>query len=290
MPAYPPDRHLFRDLRFSMLRAPGEPDRVVMPIRDELRDAAGAPSLGALAVAVDLAAAGVAMRTIAPDWLATAELEIHSQSIGDPACRVAVAEPALLRSGRTTTVFEVSVRGLASEEDLGSERGLDLAHSTMTFVRISRPDVTSALEHPTEPTEPSRVDFALPTSGLERPYLDELGVRTVDARRGVLELPADEFAQNSFGSLQGGIVATLAQAACETATRARLGRPAKATDLSVHYLAQGRGPYATRCALLRGDDRSSVHRVEIRDIPTHALMATASTASAVVTSGDTLGA
>ena len=286
MPGYPPDRHVLRDLRFSMLQAPGRPDRVLMPLVDELRDASGAPALGALAVAVDLAAAGVAMRTIAPDWLATAELEIHAQSAGKMRSGILVAEPTLLRSGRTTTVFEVSVRGHPSEADLESQTGTPLAHSTMTFVRITRPDVTSDLEHPTDPTEPSRVDFALPRSGLQSAFLEELGIESVDPTQGALELPADEFAKNSFGSLQGGVVATLAQAACEAATSARLARPAAATDLSVHYLAQGKGPYATRSTLLRGDERSSLHRVEIIDIPTQTLMATASTTSVALASGD----
>ncbi len=280
MPAYPPDRHLLRDLQFSMVRAPGRSDRVLMPVGPELRTASGAVSLGALAVAVDLAAAGVAMRAIAPDWLATAELEIHAQEAG-PA-RLAVAEPALLRSGGTTTVFEVDVRGYSSEGALDVEPGVPLAHSTMTFVRIARPDMTTELEHPAEPTEPSRVDFGLPDSGLRIPFLEELGLRTVDAASGALELPSTEFAKNSFGSLQGGIVATLAQAACETATAARVGTPAVATDLSVHYLAQGKGPYATRSTQLRGSATSSLHRVEILDLDTDTLMATATTISSTL--------
>lgn len=279
MPAYPPDRHILRDLRFSMLRTPGRPDQVLLPLPPELLTAARAPSLGALAVAVDLAAAGVAMRTIAPDWLATAELEIHAQEPG-PA-RVAVSEPTLLRSGRTTAVFEVNVKGYASEEAIATEAGIPLAQSTMTFVRITRPDMTSDLEHPAEPTEPSRTDFALDGSGLRRPLLEELGLTVCDADRGSVEIPADDFAKNSFGSLQGGIVATLAQAACETATTARCGAPAIATDLSVHYLAQGRGPYRTSATLIRGDDRSSLHRVEIVDRETGTLMATANSASSL---------
>lgn len=279
MADYPPDRHLLRDLRFTMLSAPGLPDRVLMPVVPELSTASGAPSLGALAVAVDLAAAGVAMRTIAPDWLATAELEIHARA---PArASLAVAEPSLLRSGRTTTVFEVEVKGYSSEEAIDQEPGVPLAHSTMTFVRITRPDATHSIDHPQQQAEPMRADFALEGSGLTRPFFDELGMQTVDASRGVIEMPSDPFSKNSFESLQGGLVATLAQAACEAATAARCGAPAEALDISVHYLAQGRGPYATRADLIRGTKRSSVHRVEIVDQPTGTLMATATTASAI---------
>ncbi|MDG2307139.1 MAG: PaaI family thioesterase [Candidatus Binatia bacterium] len=279
MPAYPPDRHLLRGLAFSMIRTPDRSDRVLMPTPRELRSASGAVSLGALAVAVDLAAAGVAMRTIAPDWLATAELEIHAQE-REPV-ELAVAEPTLLRSGRTTAVFEVTVRGYGSEEESRTAEGVALAHSTMTFVRISRPDLTSELEHPSEPTEETRVDFARPDSGLRSPFLTELGLQTTDAAAGIVELPASDFAKNSFGSLQGGITATLAQAACEAATGALLGEPAIATDLSVHYLAQGKGPYRTRCELLREGNGTALHRVEILDVETRTLMATATTTSSL---------
>ncbi len=280
MAAYPPNRHLLRDLQLSMIRAPRVADRVLMPVCREILSASGSVSLGALAVAVDLAAAGVAFRTIAPDWLATAELEIHAQN-GDPGGLI-VAEPALLRRGRTTTVFEVAVTGYPSEHQMEAASGTPIAHSTMTFVRIARPDMTSELDHPSEPTETTRVDFALPESGLRKRFFEELGLRTVDAASGSLEMAAADFTQNSFGSLQGGIVATLAQAACEAATEARCRARAAATDLSVHYLAQGSGPYATRAALLRGTDSSSLHRVEILDIETNTLMATATTSSSIV--------
>lgn len=276
MPPYPPDRHLLRDLRFSMLRTPGRPDQVYMPIPAQLRSPEGVVSLGALAVAVDLAAAGVAMRTIAPDWLATAELEIHAQQTRAPSSvAVAVAEPTLLRSGKTTAVFDVDVTGHGAEEEIGTQEGVPLAHSTMTFVRIARPDLTTDLEHPAEPTQATRTDFALAGSGLQRSLYEELDLRVLDPAVGRLALPSEEFSKNSFGSLQGGIVATLAQAACETAASTRRGRPVAATDLSVHYLAQGSGPYESRCTLLRTSDRADLYRVEIHDSRAGVLMATA---------------
>ena len=192
---------------------------------------------------------------------------------------LAVAEPKLLRSGRTTTVFEVDVHGYDSEEDMDSAPGMALAHATMTFVRITRPDATNAIDHPEEPTEPTRADFALEGSGLRLPFFEELGLQTVDAAAGIVEMPSSPFNKNSFGSLQGGLVATLAQAACETATAARCGALATLQDLSVHYLAQGPGPYTTRADLIRGSDRSCVHRIEIIDRDTETLMATATTTS-----------
>ena len=45
--------------------------------------------------------------------------------------------------------------------------------------------------------------------------------------------------------------------------------------LAVHYLAQGKGPYQTRCTLLRETPSQAVHRVEVHDRPTNTLMAVA---------------
>ena len=249
-----------------------------MPAVAELFSAGGDIALGALAVAVDLAAAAVAMRTIAPDWLATADLEIHAQERCPPSA-VLVAEPSLLRSGKTTAVFEVLVAAYEDESAIGVAAGLPVAHSTMTFVRIARPELTTDLEHPAEPTEVTRTDFALPDSGFRSPFLQEMGITVDDASKGALTLPDTEFVKNSFGSLQGGIVAALAQAAGETASGDRRQGNAAATDLSVHFLAQGRGPYETRATLLRASDDADLHRVEVRDRTTDTVMATAAVSS-----------
>jgi acyl-coenzyme A thioesterase PaaI-like protein len=251
-----------------------------MPVPETLRhDASGPIALGALATAIDVVAAGMAMRTIAPDWLATADLEIHAQEPGPAAW--AVAEPTLLRAGRTTIVFDVAVRGFRSESEARTQPGRPLAHATMTFVRITRPDATATLAHPEEPAEETRVDFALADSGLRGPLLEHLAVRVVEENEGVVELPRSELTANSFGTLQGGMVATLVQAASETAARSRLGPAAVATDLSVHYLAQGRGPYRTRCEELRTDGDAVLHRVVVVDRETDQTLAAAVATSAV---------
>ena len=279
MAEYPPERHLFRDLRLRLTSGPGDLHRVDIPLPGVIRAHSGAVQLGALAVLVDVAAAGLALRTIAPDWLATSELVIHARSEGLETIW-ARARPSLLRSGRTTAVFDVDVTGHDREDPEEEDAGLPLAHSTMTFVRIKRPDATTALEHPAEQTEETKVDFGLPASGLQHGFAADLGIEVADANRGQVRLGAGEFCANSFGSLQGGIVAALAEASATTARQQRVGRSATARDLSVHFLAQGRGPYRTEAEPLRTTTDHDLYRIRIIDEPHDTVMATASVIAA----------
>lgn len=253
-------------------RAPGAPDRARIEVVPELRDDAGRVRLGALATLVDVVGAGVALKHIAPDWLATADLAVSARD-AIPVGPV-VAEANALRSGRTTTVIEVRLR------DAGSG-GSDVAIATMTFVRITRPEATRGLDPSAEPdaAAPRRFSFALPGSGLTRPYTAALGVRVRDAARGELELERSDYTVNSFGSLQGGIVASLAELAGETAARAATGRPVVSTDLSIHYLSQGpQGPYRTCAEVLRSSP--TLVRVEVLDVGIGERMAVAAVGAA----------
>jgi uncharacterized protein (TIGR00369 family) len=263
--SYPPERHVLRDLHLALERSPGTPDRARIPVVPEIRDGAGRIRLGVVATLVDVVGAGIALRRMAPDWLATADLSVHARDV--VAVGPLAGEARALRSGRTTTVVEVRLF------DEGAARR-EVALATMTFVRIVRPEATKNLEAPTEAEVESRFEFAFPDSGLTRPYAEALGVRVVDARRGELELVRTDYTVNSFGSLQGGTVASLAELAGEVAARAAGHEGAVSSDLAVHYLAQGpRGPYRTSVELLRV--RPSLVRVEVVDAGAEELMAVA---------------
>jgi acyl-coenzyme A thioesterase PaaI-like protein len=263
--SYPPERHVLRDLGLALERSPGAPDRAILPVVPEIRDGAKRVRLGVLATLVDVVGAGVALRKIAPDWLATADLSVHARDVV-PIGPLA-GEARALRSGRTTTVVEVRLF------DEGAARR-EVAIATMSFVRIVRPDATRSLETPTEAEVASRFEFALSDSGLTRPYPEALGVRVLDASRGELELARMDYTINSFGSLQGGTVASVAELAGEVAARAAGHEGGVSSDVAVHYLAQGpHGPYRTVAELLRV--RPSVARVEVHDAGAGELMAVA---------------
>ena len=78
--------------------------------------------------------------------------------------------------------------------------------------------------------------------------------------RGVVEAALDDYVRNTFGALQGGVAAVLAEAAMVAAT----GRPLVA--LAVRYRSLGRtGPFRTEVDLLPGA-LGNVARATLRDL------------------------
>jgi acyl-coenzyme A thioesterase PaaI-like protein len=56
---------------------------------------------------------------------------------------------------------------------------------------------------------------------------------------------------NPAGTLQGAMVALVAEAAAEDLVGHRLGRPVTVVDLDIRYLAQAKvGPVRTRCRMI----------------------------------------
>jgi uncharacterized protein (TIGR00369 family) len=249
---YPPDRHLLRDLRLEFDHSDDSVSRAWMPVVPELCTDGGVRA-GALATLVDVIGGGLAATTAHPDWIATADLTLH---VVGPATSGSVAAAArVAHAGRTTVVIEVELH-----DGGGSEIGL----ATMSFARLPRrvdnPDVSTTMT-------PGPSTMALAGSRLDDPLLDMLDVRVVDARRGELEAPVGDWSRNSLGAMQGGAVATLIDAAAETAIRAATSEPLVVSDLQVTYLALGRvGPIRTRVEVLGTAPGHSTARVELFDM------------------------
>ena len=76
----------------------------------------------------------------------------------------------------------------------------------------------------------------------------------------MVEAPLDDYVRNTFGALQGGVVAVIGEAAILAAT----GRPL--VGLAVRYLSLGRsGPFSTEVDRLSGVV-GSVARATLRDV------------------------
>jgi uncharacterized protein (TIGR00369 family) len=75
-----------------------------------------------------------------------------------------------------------------------------------------------------------------------------------------------DYVRNSFGAIQGGIVALLADVAGQCAARAATGQPLITKDMTIHYLSQGKvGPFRTRARMLRKTSDTALTRVEVVD-------------------------
>ncbi len=254
---YPPPRHLLRDLQFSFDHAAdGTTSRAWMPVVEELCTTEGQARAGVLATLVDVIGGGLAASAAHPNWIATADLTLHLYAGASPGSTVE-ARASVLRAGRTTVVIEVDL--------------VDVGLATMSFTVLPRRDVNPDVR---DVRNDGPSSMALPDSRLRQPLLDAIGVNVIDEPAGVIEAPVSDWARNSMGAMQGGVVATLADFAAEVALRAATGRPVVVRDLALTYLGFGRaGPVRTRTDVLNDE----IAHVEIVDANAdHRLMTTAS--------------
>jgi uncharacterized protein (TIGR00369 family) len=271
MTAYPPDNHVLRDLRFTFEHGDdGRTSRAWMPIVPELCTDRGAARAGALATLVDVIGGGLAA-TAQPNWIATADLTLHVVRAAPPGS-VVEARAQVLRAGRTTVVIEVG---------LVDDGARDIGLATMSFSVLPRRDLNPDM---TDVRGSGPSTMATETSRLKVPLLSALGVSVRNAPAGVVDVPVTDWCCNSMGAMQGGIVATVADVAAESALRAAGGEPLVVADLQVTYLGFGRvGPVRTRTEVLDVAPGHGRARVAIVDAGAeHRLM---SVTSAVATDG-----
>jgi uncharacterized protein (TIGR00369 family) len=249
---YPPDRHLLRDLRFSFDERSDGTRVAFMPVVPEICGDDGCVRAGALATMVDVLGGGLAAMTANPDWIATADLTLHLY--GGARRGEVEACARVLRAGRTTVIIEV---------DLRDDTARDIGLATMSFSVLPRRDINPDVEA----TRPEgRSTMALEHSGMDLALADALGIKVVDPARGTLEVPIGEWALNSMGAMQGGVVATVVEVAGETAIRHAAGAPLVISDLQLTYLAFGKvGPVRTSAEVLACDAEHGVATVELFD-------------------------
>src|SRR5262249_55219354 len=133
----------------------------------------------------------------------------------------------------------------------------------MSFARI--PGHATRAEHRPGDRVGERTTMALDDNHLRGPIADHIGLRVVDAAAGVVEVEKTEYVTNSFGSVNGGVLGMIVQAAAETSVEAA-GAPFAATDVELHYLAQtGHGPVRTATRVLRLRDDHAVCQVRVVD-------------------------
>ena len=229
--------------------------RARIPASDHVLGADRGVRAGVLCVLVDLAGGAAAVRTLHPDWMATADLAVQ---LGAPARGPWVeARASVIRRGRTTLVveagiFDVDGPGTDPEADTtGDQVGV----GTLTMAVLpARPGAVSLV--PEEESFPSQ--WAFDGRELSRPVEDALSVHVLDQASGHLSMPVVPYVHNSFGAAQGGVMGLLGElsglAAVDSAAGGRGGAAAASaavTDLQVAYVALGRvGPISSRAEVL----------------------------------------
>lgn len=203
-----------------------------------------------LAFVID-AVAGISVDEDEDAWTFTTDLSVRMRPLAAPPRISAVNR--VLRQGR---------RSVACAVELTDQDGAPVATGAAGFARVPRreDDPEKVLVRP----EDAPAVFQ-GRAGLDRPLREEAGIEVVDAAAGVVQVEVTEALRNPAGTLQGAMVALVAEAAAEDLVRACFGVPAVVTDLDIRYLAQARvGPVRTRTRLL-GDGPESPLEVALVD-------------------------
>ncbi len=244
---YPPAEHVLSDLGIEAEATSDTTAKVRTRVTPHITGPNGGVRTGVLATLVDIVGGAVAVRALRPDWMATADLTVQ---VVRPAVGPWVeARGAVVRRGRTTLVIEAMVFEVQPDGADLPGRSDPVATATMTFAVLPGRNETVVPDG-----LPSR--WAFTGSGFDGSVVDALGMAVLDPAAGRVSLPVREYSFNSFGAVQGGVMALLGDVAGGSLLDAVAG-PAMScvvTDLQVAYLALGRvGPIVTRGRVLEAD-------------------------------------
>ena len=197
------------------------------------------------------AVAGIVLDDDPDVWTLTTEMSVRTRAVPAPA--KVEGRTRILRKGRRSATAEV----VLTDAD-GSDAGWGIA----SFTRVDRragdgPKVMLTPEH-----------FGIFGSGapLDRPLVDAAGIQVIDVAQGMVEVEVAAHLRNPAGTLQGAMVALVAEVAAEEHLSARAGAPIVVTELDIRYLAQAReGIVRTRLRPL-GPDPTDPVIVELVDV------------------------
>ena len=210
----------------------------------------GAVRASVLSLMIDVVA-GIVLDDDPDAWMLTSDMSVRMRPL--PAPEWITTRSTILRRGRRSATAVV---------DLVTGDGEPVATGAIGFARVPRRET----DPPKPPVPPERVTTIFDGSAfLTRPLREEAGIAVIDAMTGVVEMDVTPGLRNPAGTLQGAMVALVAEAAAEELASARFGLPAVVTDLDLRYLAQtGAGPVQTGCCLL-GSGPDAPIQVELFD-------------------------
>lgn len=247
--AYPPPGHVLRRLALEVEPAGDDAVRLTFPVWDGLLHPQGGVRAGVVVTAVDVAGGMLAARTVHPDWIATSGLSLDQRRPATTGPVEVVAR--VLRAGRTAVVLDHDVHDAQGPVGTG----------TMTFTRLVRregnPEIT---EGPTQGRAVFASDGPLP-----EPITQAVGL-VVDPDAATASLELTDTVRNSLGSVQGGMLGLVAEAAAEAVGEQELGGRARTADLSLDYVAVAKqGPVRGVAEVIRATASSVRARVTVTD-------------------------
>ncbi len=213
----------------------------------------GVTRASVLAFVVDVAA-GIPLDQDPTMWTLTSDMSVRMRPV--PAPERIEAKSTIVRQGR---------RSATSVVELTTEDGSPIATGAIGFTKTPR--------KPNDPPKPNvplgqvPVFFRNPLP-LTKPLRDEAGIEVIDAAEGIVQVEITADILNPAGTLQGAMVALVAEAATEDLMATRFESPVVVTDLDLRYLRRTEaGPVVTRSRLL-GSGLDAAVQVELIDTST----------------------
>jgi acyl-coenzyme A thioesterase PaaI-like protein len=206
-----------------------------------------------LAFVIDVVA-GIPLDQDAGVWTLTSDMTVRMRPV-----------PAPERIDATSTILRRGRRSATSLVELRTGTGAPIATGAIGFVNIPR--------RATDPPKPNVPLGQIPAifrhpGTLARPLREEAGIEVLDAAEGVVQVEVTPDLRNPAGTLQGAMVALLAEAAAEDLVATRFESPVVVTDLDLRYLRKAQvGPVRTRSTLL-GPGPDAPVQVELIDTST----------------------
>ena len=197
------------------------------------------------------AVAGIAVDTDPEVWTLTSDLSVRMRP-----------RPAPTRIEAIGSVLRQGGRSVTCAVELTSDEGELVATGALGFAKVPRRD-----SDPPKPRVRPDTSVAMFSglSLLSQPLREEAGIEVIDPVHGEVQLRVTPELRNPAGTLQGAMVALVAEAAAEDMVSTRFESPVVVTDLDVRYLARApEGPVRSKARLL-GDGPEAAVEVELVD-------------------------
>jgi acyl-coenzyme A thioesterase PaaI-like protein len=206
-----------------------------------------------LAFVIDVAA-GIPLDQDPDMWTLTSDMTVRMRPL-----------PAPERIDATNTILRQGRRSATSLVELRTDEGAPIATGAIGFVKTPR--------KATDPPKPNVSLGHVPlifrgSATLDQPLREEAGIEVIDAAEGIVQVEVTPELRNPAGTLQGAMVALLAEAAAEDLVETRFGSSFVVTDLDLRYLRKAQvGPVRTRSRLL-GTGPEAPIQIELIDTST----------------------
>jgi acyl-coenzyme A thioesterase PaaI-like protein len=205
-----------------------------------------------LAFVIDVTA-GIPMDQDPDMWTLTSDMSVRMRPVAAPT-RIEATNTTLRQGGRSSTCLV----------ELRCDDGSPIATGAIGFAKVPRKSTDPAKPN----VQPGQIPLVFRASAtLDRPLRQAAGIEVLDAVEGVVQVDVTADLRNPAGTLQGAMVALLAEAAAEDLVAARFDVPVVVTDLDLRYLRRAEvGPIRTRTRVLGAGPEAPIE-VELIDTP-----------------------